>query len=112
VGKGDFPKAREHLKLVLDDPTHFLVIEAQYLMGDSYFREERYRDAVRSYFQIQKYKDAGSWQPKSWIQIARCQQAMGQKDKARDYLKKVMDSYPGSPQANEAIELLKSIEKP
>lgn len=109
--KSDFPKAREHLKTILSDPTHFLAIESQFLMGESYFREARYRDAVRSYFQVQKYKDAGTWQAKSWIQIARCQQGMERTDKAKTYLKKVMESFPGTQQANEAVALLKSIEE-
>jgi cellulose synthase operon protein C len=109
--KGSFPQAREYLKSILNDPTHFLAIESQFLMGESYFREERYRDAVRAYFQIQKYKDAGTWQAKSWVKIALCQLAMKRKDKAKTYLKKVMDGFPGSQQANEAIEILKDIEK-
>lgn len=105
-----YADSREHFKRILKDRTHPLALEAQYLEGYAYFMEDRFEDAIRSFLKTQLYKDGDHWQSLALLHIARCHESTGRKDRAKRYIDKVIQQFPGTESSREAMDLLKKID--
>jgi TolA-binding protein len=111
LSKSRYGEGREALSRALADRTHFLALEAQYLVGQAFFSEGRYEDAIRSFLKTQLYKDGVLWQSKGLLRIGYCHRELKRFDRARHYLDKVLSKYPGTEAAKEAIEALRDLPK-
>ena len=111
LGKKQYSEARQALAKTLLDKTHFLALEAQYLEGEIYYLEGRFEEAIRSFLKTQLYSDGAEWQSKGLLKIAECHRQLQRPERARQYLEQLLQKYPGTEPAREAIELLKKLEK-
>ena len=108
---GAYAKARDVLKAALKDRTHFLALEAQFMEGEAFYKEERYDEAIRSFLQTQLYKDGSLWQSKGLLMIGHSHKALKRYDRAKHYFEKLLDRYPQSEAAKSAIDALRNLDK-
>ena len=108
--KQDFPRARTMLEEFLQgNPRHHLTVNAMYWIGESYYGEKKYENAILQFQDvIQKYGD----HPK--VASALYKQglsfhALGDNKNAKVILKKVSDTFPLSEEAKRAKEKLATI---
>ncbi len=92
-----FPDARTHFKNVIDSGHPDFAAESQLNIGQCYFEERAYEDAIASYEEtIQNYPDSPS-AVDSAFQIGWAYERTKEYQAAVDALKSAIDSHPNSP---------------
>ena len=92
----DFPAARAHFMNVIDAGNPDFAAEAQFNIGQSYFSERAFEDAIASYQEtIQNYPDSPS-AVESVFQIGWAYERTKQYDAAVDTLKSAIEAHPNS----------------
>ena len=101
--KGDYPRAIQTLRgFVNKEPKSELVPSAQYWIGDSYFAQKRYNEAILAYNEI-----LVSWPKSERVPAALLRQGvsfaeLGDKIDARLILQKLIADYPNTEEAASA----------
>ncbi len=81
--------------------------KAQYLVGESYFAEEDFRQAAAAYNEVRKkYPKATTWVPGSILKLGQCFERLGMKDDAKLFYDKVAKEFPKHPAGQEGKRLL------
>ena len=97
---GDFPKAREGFtRFVGLYPKTDLASNAQFWLGECYFAEKNYSDAIRAYDKVVKEYPKSEKVSSAWLKIGMAFLELGDKDAGKVALKKVIKDYPQSNQA-------------
>ncbi len=114
LDRGDTRTARGLFQRLLDqNPDHARAPEAQYGMGEAYFRDGMLPQAIREYQRVhdryRTVKDAPVGA--ALLRIAECLQKRGECAKARDVLRYLVDLARKSPEAQEARKRLKALPK-
>lgn len=114
LDRGDTRTARGLFQRILDqNPDHARAPEAQYWMGETYFRDGMLPQAIREYQRVhdryRTVKDAPVGA--ALLRIAECLSKGGECAKARDVLRYLMDFARKSPEAQEAQKRLKGLPK-
>lgn len=109
---GDFARGREQLQEFLGNhPRSPLAINAMYWIGESYYGEKKYENAILQFQDIiQKYPD----HPKAasaLLKQALAFDAMGDRKNARIILQKLIDTFPLSEEAKKARDRLAEWDK-
>lgn len=106
--KGDYKVSREKFQRYLEAfPNSKYSENAQYWIGESYYREKNYERAIVEYDDvIKKYPD-GSKAPAALLKQGMAFSALGDKKNAKIIFKKVVEMYPKSEQAETAKKKLK-----
>lgn len=107
VQKGEFAKGREALQEFLrQSPTGPLAVNAQYWVGEAYYGEKKYENAILQFQDvIQKYGD----HPKAAAALLKqglTFNALGDQKNAKVILKRLVDTFPMSEEAKRAKEKL------
>lgn len=112
--RGDTRTARGLFQRILDQtPDHARAPEAQFLMGETYFRDGMFPQAIREYqrvhdrYRTQKDAPVGA----ALLRISECLLKRGECGKARDVLRYLLDYNRKSPEAQEAQRRLKALPK-
>lgn len=108
VGK-NYILSRDYFRKVLEDKTHFLAIESQFSVGETYYAEEKYKEANREYLKTLLYKDGKKWQAASLYKIGLGHKALDNKEKAKSYLDKLIRRYPNFDESKQAVEILQGL---
>lgn len=107
---GDMAKARNELSRVIEmNPHHDLVANAQYWIGETYYGEKNYDQAILAFQDvISKYpkKDKA---PAALLKQALSFKALADKKSARYLLRKLQEDYPRSDEAKRVPALLKEL---
>ena len=105
--RGEFARGMEVLRTFLQRyPQHDLVVNAQYWIGEGFYGEKKYENAILQFQEvIQKYPGHAK-APAALLKQGLAFQALGDLKNARVILQKVVDSYPKSEEAGKAKERL------
>jgi tol-pal system protein YbgF len=107
---GDFPKAREGFTRFLGlYPKTDLTSNAQFWLGECYFAEKNYSDAIRAYDKVVKEYPKSDKASSAWLKMGMAFLELGDKDAGKIALKKVIKDYPQSNQAQIAQRKLAQI---
>ena len=91
-------------------PKSDLADNALFLAGEAYFAEKRYKEAIESYQQVQDRYPKGNKVASAMAQQAAAFQHLGDATAARIIYERLIESYPGTPQAQIAEKELKKLQ--
>lgn len=100
--------ARAVLQLAIEgapakDP---LLPEAHYRLAETWFNEQRFKDAAKSFQVVQDKFPTSSWAPWATLRIGECFEGLGRKDAADTFYQGVIRNHPNSDAANSARQKL------
>jgi tol-pal system protein YbgF len=109
--KGGNPqKSRELLSKFVDQyPNHELASNAHYWMGETYYTEKMYEQAVLEFEKVIKSYPGKEKVPAALLKQAMAFKELGDKPSARYVLKKLIEQFPKAPEAGLAKTKLKEI---
>jgi TolA-binding protein len=112
--QANFEEARRAFERVLSDPAAFrtsTAAKAQFLIGETYFLEEKWEEAFLAYQKVYASYDFPEWQAPALLQSGKCDERLNQwKDAARTYAQ-LLHEFPQSEFAKEAQERLEFAKK-
>jgi len=112
--KGDLRVAKAILQRFLDSyKDDKLAPKAQFLLGEAYFKEGKYQQAVREFQRVyDRYRSSREAPVEAaLLRIAQSLLKMGECSKAREVLKFLIDYNKKAPEATEAQNMLRSLSK-
>jgi tol-pal system protein YbgF len=107
---GDMPAAREIFTKFLEQyPKHDLAANAHYWVGETYYSEKSYEQAILAFQEVIKNFPTKDKVPAAMLKQAMAFNAINDAKSAKYVLKKLEETYPKSDEAAKAKELLKGI---
>jgi len=104
----DMQAARDGFKeFIKTYPQHSLAVNAEYWIGETYYGEKQYKNAILQFQEIIDKYPQHPKVPAALLKQALAFQGLGDKENARLLLEKVVTRYPQSPEAGKAKEKLK-----
>lgn len=107
--------AREYGQAVLDfvelvtrHPKHPLAPSAQFWIGEAYFRQHDYRQALSEFQKVSDWESPNPKAADALVKTGLCYGHLREESRARDAWQRVLWEFPGSPAAMEASRLLAS----
>ena len=106
-------QAEEHGQAVLEFteltrkfPEHPLAANAQYWVGEAYYRQRDFRQALVEFRKVVDGVPKGSQIPDALLKIGLCHRALRDQARAREAWEQVAKEYPGTSAATQARSLL------
>jgi tol-pal system protein YbgF len=110
LSKGDFKASREEFKKFLElFPQTEYSDNAQFWIGESYYREKRYEEAIIEFEEVIKEYPQGNKVPDAQLKQAFSFIALNDNNSAKLLLGKIIKQYPDSDQAAIAQAKIKSL---
>lgn len=110
VRAGDVEKGRKLLdQFIGDNPNHALVPNALYWMGETYYHEKRYAQAVLTFKEVVRRFPKHDKAAASMLKTGFSYEQLGDKSNARFYLQTLVEDYPSSSSAEMARKRLASL---
>lgn len=107
---GDMPKSREYLSTFLElFPKHDLVANVHYWLGETYYNEKKYDQAILEFQDIIKNHPGKEKIPAALLKQAMAFKELGDVKSARYVYKKLVEDYPNADEARIAKEKLKDL---
>lgn len=107
---GDMPAAREQFSKFLEqNPQHDLAANAHFWIGETHFSEKSYEPAILAYQEVIKNYPGKEKVPAAMLKQAMAFSAIKDAKSARYVLKKLVEGFPKSEEANRGRVLLKDI---
>jgi len=104
---GDMLKARDSFTRFAERfPKHELTPNARYWIGETYYSEKKYEQAILAFQDVIKQYPKKDKAPAALLKQGLSFKALGDVKSARYVLKKIQDDYPRSAEAKKARELL------
>ncbi len=108
-------RAREHGQAVLEftdfiarHPQHALVANAQFWIGEAYYVQHDYRQALSEYQKVVELDGKGSKAGDALLKIGLCFRALNEPDRARQAWQQLVQMYPDSDAARQARSLIQT----
>jgi len=105
ASQGKFDEARQAYERVTRSPDHGrseTAAMAQWMIGESFFHQQRYEDAIRAYHRVEALYAYPRWQAGALLQAGKCHEMLGQWRQATELYDEVAKAYPNSPFTEEA----------
>jgi tol-pal system protein YbgF len=108
--RSEYDQAISTFKLYLDNcPNHEVVENAHYWMGESYYAKEDFDNAIAQFkIIIEQYKNSINY-GQAMYKMARSYEELGKKADAKKYYQQLTKDQPGTLEAQQAAERLKSL---
>lgn len=107
---GRYDQARAQFEQYVENfPNTELAGNAQYWVGETYFQQKRFPDAVNSYRKVLDQFPHNIKIPAALLKIGMSQMELLQKNDARASFKRLIDEYPSTDQEADARRLLKKL---
>jgi len=103
--RGLLSEARSFYQEVVDSPEGRRTetgATAQWRIGETYFHQENYSDAVKAYYLVDTLFSYEKWRSLALLQAGKCQENLGNFSQARRLYTRLMDQFPDSPVLAEA----------
>jgi outer membrane protein assembly factor BamD len=78
--------------------------QKQYMIGDYYFRRKFWDSSIMYWDWVERDYPETVWAPRALLGIMRAYEKIGYQDLVEETRKKILDSYPNSPEAREVAE--------
>jgi tol-pal system protein YbgF len=105
---GDMTMAREQFSKFLEaNPKHELTANARYWLGETYYRDKNYDQAILEFQEVIKNFPTKEKAPSAMLKQAMSFKELGDAKSANFIFKKLIESYPQSEEARLASEKLK-----
>ncbi|MAD80340.1 MAG: hypothetical protein CMJ50_05775 [Planctomycetaceae bacterium] len=105
-----FSMARQSFRRVIDAPqarrTETAAM-AQWMIGETYFHQSNYNDAIRAYYRVDALYALPRWQAAALLQAAKCHELNDQWKEAQQLYSQLRSDYPESRFAAEAMRRLR-----
>lgn len=89
-----------------------LAANAQYWIGECQYRMRRYRDALKSFYEVVSNYPLSPKLAASTLKLGQTYTKLGDHEKARLMFDRVVDQYPDSPEAEVARKAVEAIPNP
>ena len=112
--KGLLNDARMKLLEVISAPTSAgteLAAQAQWRIGELFFHQERYTDAINAYYKVDSLYDFPKWRCAALIQAGKCQEQLGHPNRAIKLYEQLIRTFPESKYIREAKSRAQSIQR-
>ena len=86
-----------------------LVARAQLMIGETYFHQKEYHEAVRHFLKVDILYDAPPWQAAALLEAGKAYEQLAQWDDAAKTYERLLSRFPGEPSANDAKTRLESV---
>ncbi len=110
-------QAEEHGRAVLEFgeltkkfPEHPLASNAQYWIGEAYYRQRDFSQALVEFQKVPDGYPKSPQVPEALLKIGLCHRALKDQTRAREVLEQVAKEYPGTNAASQARSLLSTLE--
>lgn len=106
--QGNFRRARKLFEEYIEKfPKGKWIGQAYFWIGESYFKEKKYEEAILSYQKLIELQGWHPLKPTAMFKQAQAFKALGDIEAYKILLKKVINQYPNSKEAEKAKKLLK-----
>ena len=109
ANQADFEGARQAYQRVIRSPggakTETAAM-AQWMIGESFFHQKKYDDAVREYSRLEILYAYPTWQAAALLQAGKCQELLSKTTEAADLYRRILKSYPDAKFAQDASQRL------
>ncbi|MCU4138023.1 MAG: Cell division protein CpoB [Thermodesulfobacteria bacterium] len=106
--QGDFKNARKLFEEYIEKfPKGKWIGQAYFWIGESYFKEKKYEEAILSYQKLIELQGWHPLKPTAMFKQAQAFKALGDIEAYKILLKKVINQYPNSKEAKKAKKLLR-----
>ncbi len=100
VGAGRMEEARQSFQAVIDARRGGeLAARAQLMRGEAYFHEDRLREALREFLQVDILYDAPRWQAAALLEAGKVYERLDQWADAAETYNRLVARFPGEPEA-------------
>jgi tol-pal system protein YbgF len=96
-------------ELIQRFPQHPLAASAQYWIGEAYYRQRDYRQALVEFQKVEELYPKGREVPDALLRVGLCHRAIRDTAGARDAWRRLSATYPSSPAAATARALLSGL---
>ena len=113
MARGKFNDAREHFLQVanLKDKAGELAAQSQWLIGETYFHQENYQQAITEYYLVESRFPVSEWHAAALLQAGKCYEKLGETTPASKLYRYVIQQEPGSGYAEQAAKRLDQFQK-
>jgi TolA-binding protein len=114
ASQGEFAAAREAYGKVIRSTTGAkteTAAMAQWMIGETFFHQESFEEAVAAYLRVEILYDWPKWQAGALLQAAKCQELLGQHQQAIETYDRLIKTYPESEFTEEAKHRLRVAQK-
>ncbi len=106
ASEADFVAAREAYRKVIFSPTGEkteTAAMAQWMIGETFFHQKNYADALREYWKVQILYKFPTWQAASLLQAGKCHDLLGESVEADKIYAELSKKFPTTRYAREAL---------
>jgi TolA-binding protein len=82
---------------------------ARWMIGETYFHQQKYEDAIGAYQAVVDAHDFPKWQAAGLLQAGKCYERLEQIPSAVELYSRLVDEYPDTPYTAAAAHRLKSV---
>ena len=107
---GQFNAAREAYELVLSSPAggqSETAAMAQWMIGESYFHQKQYDNAIRAYLRVEILYDFPSWRAHALLQAGKCYEEKNLGNEAIRLYARILKEFPESKLVDKASERMR-----
>jgi TolA-binding protein len=79
---------------------------AQWMIGETYFLQKNYEQALRAYYRVEQLFDYPRWQGLALLQAGKCYESQGQLERAIETYEQLIERYATTTAADEAVRRL------
>ena len=88
-----------------------LVARAQFMIGETYYHQENYHEAIRQYLKVDILYDAPPWQAAALLETGKAYERLAQWTDAAESYERLRAKFPSDPSAEKAKERLQAIQE-
>ncbi len=110
ASRADFDKARAAYQRVIDSSTGAkteTAAMAQWMIGETYFLQKQYDQAIKAYYRVEGLYDYPQWQAAALLQAGKCHEMVGRWSDAISVYTQVISDYQDTQFARKATNRLR-----
>ena len=108
--QGEFDQARSSYEKVVrstDGGSSETAAMAQWMIGEAYFHQKRYDEAIKAYHRVERLFGYPHWQAGALLQAGKCQEMKGQWIAAIEFYAQILKDYGDTSFSSEASRRLR-----